>query len=105
MKLNKLSVRELLLLGFMAILGFNLLGMGISLINFNSFQSALKATSQESSQIRELSLEIQTEFLLARQDESAFLANWRLLGFDNARKEYGEQIQFHLDAARTHLNE
>ena len=105
MKLQKLSVRELLTLGFVVILGFNLFSIGIGLANFNNFRTTSQVTSKEASQIRELSLEVQTEFLLARQDEASFLANWRNLGFTNAKAEYGESIQKHLNIARNHLDE
>jgi len=99
------SVRRLLTLGFVLILGFNLVSALIGYISFNNLQTTAQITFEEASQIRELSLEIQTEFLLARQDEAGFLANWQSSGFETAQNEYGSGVRSHLAIAREKLSQ
>lgn len=100
MKPNRLSVRAILILGFAVILAFNLISAAVGLVNFNNLRANAQTTYEEARLIRELSLEIQADFLQARQDEATFLANWSILGFDSARAEYGASIKRHLASAR-----
>ena len=55
--------------------------------------------------MRELSLEIENHFLLARQDEIMFMDNWRLMGFEDASDDYVAPNQVNLALAWEHLSE
>jgi len=68
-------------------------------------QTATAATFEESSRVRELSLEVQREFLLARQNEAAFLDRWSQVGFDAAQRENAMVAQNYLSTARNKLDE
>ena len=99
------SIRSQLVLGFGLIL---ILALVIAIIGYQSLQSlrtSVQTTLEEASQIRELSLEIENEFLLARQDESSFLATWRSLGFEAAQAEYVSTNELHLEQARSKFHE
>ncbi|NQU30841.1 MAG: GAF domain-containing protein [Anaerolineae bacterium] len=99
------SIRSQLVFGFGLIL---VLALVIALIGYQSLQSLQKSvqtTLDESNRIRQLSLEIKTEFLQARQAESNFLASWRSLGFETAQDKYGSTNELHLEQARSKLNE
>ncbi len=99
------SIRSQLGLGFGLML---FLASVIAAIGFQSLQSlrtTVQTTLEEANQIRRLSLEIETEFLLARQAESNFLVSWRSLGFEAAQTEYVSANKFHVKQARVKLNE
>ncbi len=98
------SIRSQLALGFGLML---FLATVIAIIGFQSLQDLTNVQTklEEANQIRRLSLEIETEFLQARQAESNFLASWRALGFEAAQTEYVSANIFHLNQARVKLNE
>ncbi len=71
---NRLAfIRAQLLLGVGGILFLALLIAVIGYWSLSSFQLGLQTTIQEANQVRELGLEIENHFLLARQNEIRFL--------------------------------
>lgn len=99
------SIRSQLVLGYGLML---VLSLVIAVIGYQSLQNlrtSVQTTLDEASRIRELSLEIEVEFLQARQEESNFLAAWRSLGFERARAEHVVANNLHLEQARSKLNE
>jgi anti-anti-sigma regulatory factor/HAMP domain-containing protein len=98
-------IRTQLLLGMGGILLLSLFIAVIGYWSLSSFQSGLHTTVEEANQVRELGLEIENRFLLARQDEIRFLDNWRSIGFEAASKEYVAPNQDNLALAWERLNE
>ncbi len=66
-------------------------------------QSGAQLALNEASRIRELSLQVENEFLSARQNEAGFLSNWRSLGFETAAAQFVTANQAHLEQARAQL--
>jgi putative methionine-R-sulfoxide reductase with GAF domain len=99
------SIRVQIVLGFGLILGLTLLIVLFNFFSIRTLESRIQATVEEASRIRELSLEIQNEFLLARREETSFLENWRAIGFDLAEGRHAQANQGHLIRAETDLND
>jgi GAF domain-containing protein/HAMP domain-containing protein len=99
------SIRSQLTLGFGLLLFLALVIAVLGFQSLNSLQTSVETTLEEASRARELSLEIETEFLLARQDEANFLNTWRLFGFEVARAEYVTSNALHLAQARSKIDE
>ncbi|MCB0162669.1 MAG: response regulator [Anaerolineae bacterium] len=99
------SIRSQLILGFGLILVLNLISAIIGYVSLNWLQASVQDHLENVNRIRELSLETQREFLLARQSEANFLANWRTVGYEAAAAEYVTDNQTHLQIARTKLDE
>ena len=99
------SIRVQIVLGFGLILGLTLLIVLFNFFSIRTLESRVQATVEEASLIRELSLEIQNEFLLARQEETNFLENWRAVGFEIAESRHAQANQGHLIRAQTDLND
>ncbi|MDZ4670150.1 MAG: hypothetical protein SH821_04705, partial [Phototrophicales bacterium] len=76
------SIRFFLLLGFAVILGLSLLIAVIGYISLRNLQTSSESALNEAVRIRDFSLQLENDFLSARQYEANFLDNWRLLGFD-----------------------
>ncbi len=73
--------------------------------NLRGIQARATETLTSATQIRELSLEIENEFLLARQNEANFLSLWRSLGFELAAERYVTANQEHIALAQDKLRE
>jgi GAF domain-containing protein len=99
------SIRVQIVLGFGLILGLTLLIVLFNYFSIRTLESRIQTTVEEASRIRELSLEIQNEFLLARQEETGFLENWRAIGFEVAEARHAQANQGHLIRAQTRLND
>ncbi len=99
------SIRAQLILGFGLILILNLISAVIGYLSLTNLQASFQSTLEDASHIRELSLEAQTAFLLARQSEANFLARWRTLGFDAAAEEHVLANHDHLTLARSKLDD
>jgi GAF domain-containing protein len=104
-KLRPTSIRTQIILGFGIILGLTLLIAVINLVALQVLQTNIEATIQEASRIRELSQEFENQFLLARQEEKAFLDNWRTLGYEMAAGTHVAASQEHVANARRSLEE
>ena len=82
------SIRFFLMLGFAAILGLSLLIAIIGYMSLRNLQNSTEVALNEVVQIRNFSLQIENDFLSARQYESDFLDNWRILGFDESETRF-----------------
>ncbi len=82
------SIRFFLMLGFAVILGLSLLIALIGYISLRNLQDSIELALNEAVRVRNFSLQIENDFLNARQYEAAFLDNWRLLGFDEAEARF-----------------
>ena len=99
------SIRSQLLLGFGLLL---FLALAIALIGYQSLkalQTSVQTTLDEARRIRELSLEIETEYLQARQAEASFMATWRSLGVETAQASYVTVNKSRMEQARNKLDE
>jgi signal transduction histidine kinase/HAMP domain-containing protein len=99
------SIRTLVSLGFGLILSLNLISVIIGYLSLRNLQSGVQIALEEAGQVRELSLQVENEFLLARASEASFLTGWRSIGFDSAVARYVTANQTSLARARTKLNE
>jgi anti-anti-sigma regulatory factor/HAMP domain-containing protein len=98
-------IRTQLFLGMGGILLLSLFIAVIGYWSLSSFRLGLHTTVEEANRVRELSLEIENCFLLARQDEIRFLDNWRSMGFETASEEYVAPNQANLALAWERLDE
>lgn len=73
-------------------------------LSLRRLQTGVQVALEEASRIRELGLEIENEFLTARQNEANFLTDWRSLGFETVSSAYVTANQTHLEQARTQLD-
>lgn len=99
------SIRTLLGLGFGLILVLNLISAIIGYLTLRNLQTGIEVALDEATRVRELSLEVENEFLLARANEASFLTGWRSVGFDTAVAHYVTANQSSLARARSKLNE
>jgi hypothetical protein len=99
------SIRTLLSLGFGIILVLNLLSAVIGYLSLRNLQNGMQVALDEAGRVRELSLEVENEFLQARASEASFLTSWRSTGFDTAVARYVTANQTGLARARSKLNE
>lgn len=99
------SIRTLLGLGFGLILALNLISAIIGYLTLRNLQAGTEIALDEAARVRELSLEVENEFLLARANEASFLTGWRSVGFDTAVAHYVTANQTSLARARSKLNE
>ncbi len=97
------SIRTGIILGFGLILGLTLVIVIINFFTLRGLRFNIEATVDEAGLVQELSQDIANEFLLARQEEQAFLQNWRELGFENAKDTHITQNSLHIDTARENL--
>ena len=99
-----LSIRAELTLGFGGVLAMTVMILVGSYINMHRMHAQVTAFAQESSQVRDLSLLVESDFLAARQGEAEFLSNWRLLGIGEEAMSQVEESYDSLAQAREHLN-
>lgn len=99
------SIRFFLLLGFAVILGLSLLIAVIGYISLRNLQTSSESALNEAVRIRDFSLQLENDFLSARQYEANFLDNWRLLGFDEAENQFVSEHTMAIASAQTHLIE
>ncbi|MCU0479769.1 MAG: ATP-binding protein [Anaerolineae bacterium] len=99
------TIRFFLLLGFAVILGLSLLIAVIGYMSLTNLQNSIQVALNEAVAIRDYSLQIENDFLSARQYESNFLDNWRLLGFDEAENRFMMPYTTAIESAQTQLDE
>ncbi|WP_420645538.1 HAMP domain-containing protein [Candidatus Leptofilum sp.] len=99
------SVKARIMFGFGLILILALVIAVIGYTNLRALQNEAEVTLDTGGRIRELSLQIENEFLLARQSETAFVTGWRAVGIDAAVAEYVPANENHLAQARAGLEE
>ena len=94
------SIRSQLVFGFGLMLVLALVIAVIGFQNLQTLQTSVETTLDNASRVRELSLEIENEFLQARQGESNFIASWRSLGFEAAQEKFVSINELRLEQAR-----
>ncbi|HMQ53308.1 MAG TPA: response regulator [Anaerolineae bacterium] len=92
-------------MGFGLILVLNVATALIGYFSLDSLRASVQTDLETVNHIRELSLETEREFLLARQSEANFLVSWRAVGYESAVAEHVTANQAHLTAARTKLDQ
>jgi signal transduction histidine kinase len=97
------SIRFFLMIGFAVILGLSLLIALIGYISLQNLQNSTEVALNQAVQIRNFSLQIQNDFLHARQYEADFLDNWRILGFDEAENRFVIPHTQAVESAQTQL--
>lgn len=97
------SIRSQLVFGFGLMLVLALVIAVIGYINMQSLQTGVEITLENANKVRELSLNIENDFLQARQAESNFLASWRSLGFEAAQEKYVSINKLRLEQSRNNL--
>ncbi|HMR65480.1 MAG TPA: hypothetical protein PKE64_15850, partial [Anaerolineae bacterium] len=78
------SIQGQLIMGFGLILVLNVATALIGYFSLNSLRASVQTDLETVNHIRELSLETEREFLLARQSEANFLVSWRAVGYESA---------------------
>lgn len=101
--LRSIQSQVLLALGFVLFLTLAIVAVGY--VGLRGVQANATDILERATQIRELSLEIENEFFLARQSEAAFLNQWRSLGFELAEERYVSANQEHITSALEKLDE
>lgn len=99
------SIQTQLLIGTSLILFLVLLGGLVSQITRQIFQEDFRKTVDLAYNLRDLSLEVKSDFLLARQSDSDFVNGWRSQGYANAVEAYVKPNMGYIAHARAHLNE
>lgn len=93
---------------FATIIFITLLTLALAVVNLSSsraVQEGVHTAISQAGRLSELALQMQNQFLLAREAESSFLSSWRLIGVEQAKTEYVGTHQQHLDAALDALGE
>lgn len=99
------SIRSQMMLGFGIILLFNGISAAIGYLSLQRLQANTQTALEQAAQIRELSLEVRNEFLLARQYEESFLTQWQTTGFRSHAQQYVDTNQQYLERSRAKLAE
>ncbi|MBN1136066.1 MAG: GAF domain-containing protein [Anaerolineae bacterium] len=98
------SIQTQLLLGTGVILALAVVIALTGYFSLRQLQAGVQTTLQEASQIRDASLGIENSFLLARQDEASFVANWPSMGYEAAYDQYALSNAVRLRQAQTELD-
>lgn len=101
--LGSLQIQVLAALGFVLFLTLMIVALGY--LNLRGMQARAAETLSSATQIRELSLELENEFFLARQNEADFLNQWRALGFELATARYVDANRMHIALAQIKLEQ
>ncbi len=99
------SIRVQLRWGMGIILALVLLIGLIGYLSLRTIQVGLEQDLNQAIQLRELGLQIENHFLLARQSEANFFNRWQTIGFAAAKEQFVVVNQHHLRQARSHLDE
>ena len=98
------SIQTQLLMGTGAILVLAVVIALMGYISLRRLQTGVQTTLQEASQIRNASLGIDNSFLLARQDEASFVADWPSIGYEAAYNQYALPNAVRLKQAQAELD-
>jgi putative methionine-R-sulfoxide reductase with GAF domain len=99
------SIRSQLIFGFGLMLFLAIVIAVIGYRSLNSYQTSVETTLEDANRARELTLEIENEFLQARQEEANFLASWRSIGFEEAYADFVVLNEQRLERARSKIAE
>ncbi|NTV62352.1 MAG: hypothetical protein HGA65_02290, partial [Oscillochloris sp.] len=98
------TIRGQLVLGLGLIVLLMLVSTVIIFIGQQAVMSQINTTLEHAAAERDLSLQVQNAFLLARQSEGEFISSWRTIGFEDAQPLVEDNRQ-HLLAARALLDQ
>jgi signal transduction histidine kinase/DNA-binding response OmpR family regulator len=98
------TIRGQLALGLGLIVLLMLITDLIAMIGQQAVTRRINDTLQEAAEERDLSLQVQNAFLLARQSEGEFISSWRVLGIEDAQPLV-QANQRYLADARARLDE
>lgn len=93
---------------YATIIFITLLTLGLALVNLlasQTIQRGVRTATSQAGRVSELGLQVQNQFLLARELEASFLSSWRVVGIEQAKSEYAVAHQQRLDAASGALDE
>jgi signal transduction histidine kinase/ActR/RegA family two-component response regulator len=96
------SIRTQLALGFALILLPLVIYALTGYLSLRNVRRSLE-TSQDAAHVRDLSLQVRAEFLMARQAEADFLARWRILGLEASLDRFVATNYGHVSQARSAL--
>lgn len=94
-----------MLLGFGAILLFNGISTAIGYLSLQRLRASTQTKLEHAAQIRELSLDIRNEFLIARQYEESFLNRWRTAEFQAESDDFIAANQEYLSQSRGKIDQ
>lgn len=94
-----------MLLGFGAILLFNGISTAIGYLSLQRLRASTQTKLEYAAQVRELSLEIRNEFLIARQYEESFLNRWRTAEFQAESDDFIAANQEYLSQSREKIDQ
>ena len=97
------SIRFQLVIGFAVIVGLTILSVLVTTNALRTLEGQTNEVIETTVRIKELSQNVESQFLLARQAEAAFLQRWRELGFTRANEEFVTDTQNHIREARQQL--
>jgi len=97
------TIRAQLMLGFGAILLVSFTSAAIGYSSLQRLRNSSRTTLENAARIRELSLELQSNFLQARQAEEVYLSEWKTAHINHTAETLINANQAHLRAARDNL--
>ncbi|MBX0330152.1 hypothetical protein K2Z83_21010, partial [Oscillochloris sp. ZM17-4] len=98
------TIRGQLILGLGLIVLLMLISAVIAVVGQQAVTRRINDTLQEVADERDLSLQVQNAFLMARQSEGEFISSWRVIGLADAQPLIAANRQ-HLGAARAYLDQ
>lgn len=99
------TIRSQLMVGFGAILLVSFTSSAIGYRSLAQLRSSSRALVENSTRVRDLSLELQTNFLQARQAEEIYLNRWKTSITANDTQALIQENEQYLAAARENLSE
>lgn len=99
------TIRAHLTLGFGLILLLNCISTAIGYGSLQRLRTVSQTNLDSASQVREVSLELNTHFLLARQASENYLETWQVTSMTSQGKKFIALNQTHLAQARKNLQE
>jgi putative methionine-R-sulfoxide reductase with GAF domain len=93
---------------YATIIFITLLTLALAVANLfasRAVQQGVRTTISQAGRLSELGLQVQNQFLLAREAESSFLSSWRVIGVEQAKTDFAATHQQHLDTAVRALEE
>ncbi|NNJ12635.1 response regulator [Chloroflexales bacterium ZM16-3] len=98
------TIRRQLIIGLGLIVLLMLISAVIAFLGQQAVTRQINDTLQAAAEERDLSLQVQNAFLMARQSEGDFISSWRVIGIDDAQPLLDANRQ-HLADARSRLDQ
>jgi putative methionine-R-sulfoxide reductase with GAF domain len=99
------SIRTRIIAGVGAILLLSLIIIVISYLTIETVENGMEDMLENEGVIRDLSVEVENNYLVARQSEADFLNNWQVTSVDAAKSLYVSENTKQLAAARNQLEQ